>query len=315
MFSFDCEGKWGVADALGSGAHRSLTDDKLKTAYRRLLELMDYYGIPATFAFVGLFAEPAPEFAHLSDVLDSMARRSPDFLAPALADLRDGSRQGWHGAWAVDLVASQPIAHELAFHGVTHVPWDRMDNGLIEVEIGLFRALTSPIRYSRTMVFPRNRTGHLDAVRSLGIHGYRQGSKLSRAANYINEINPLPRVQFGGEILGGLVSIPAGYFVNWQHGLRQLIPREWSRQRAKLLMERAAVRSGSVVHFWLHPENIAQAPQTLGRIEDILSLARDARESGRAEVKTQLDFCIQVARQEVADNPGSAQTPRPFGRA
>jgi peptidoglycan/xylan/chitin deacetylase (PgdA/CDA1 family) len=295
IFSFDCEGKWGVADALAPATHRALTDDRLKQAYRRLLDLLARFETPATFAFVGLFAEPASHLARLRDRLDTMARLSPDYLTPALADLRDGSRQGWHGSWAVDLVASSRIAHEIAFHGVTHIPWDRMSEDLIEQEIGLFGALTSGVQHSRTMVFPRNRVACVETLRSLGIQGYRMSLNRPRAINFLDEVNQMPRLQFGDGADHGLTAIPAGYFVNWEHGLRRLIPRAWSRRRAKWLIRRA-VSAGSIVHFWLHPENIAQAPGTLARLKDILGLVREAREAGRGAVATQLGYCLDQIR-------------------
>jgi peptidoglycan/xylan/chitin deacetylase (PgdA/CDA1 family) len=303
IFSFDCEGKWGVADALTPATHRALTDERLKQAYRGLVDLLARFEIPATFAFVGLFAEPAPQMARLRDRLDTMARLSPDYLAPALSDLHHGSRQGWHGAWAVDLVASGRNAHEIAFHGVTHIPWDQMNKDVIAQEIGLHGALTSVVRRSRTMVFPRNRVARLDTLRSLDIQGYRMGLNRPRAINLLDEANPLPRLQFGARADPGLIAIPAGYFVNWQHGLRRLIPRAWSRRRAKWLIERAA-RAGSIVHFWLHPENIAQAPRTLARLEDILGLVRDAREAGRGEVITQTGYCLDSTQDNAEPCPG-----------
>jgi peptidoglycan/xylan/chitin deacetylase (PgdA/CDA1 family) len=303
IFSFDCEGKWGVADALAPATHRALTDERLKQAYRGLLDLLDRFDVAATFAFVGLFAEPATQLTRLRDRLDTMAILSPDYLAPALADLRHGSRQGWHGEWAVDLVASSRLAHEIAFHGVTHIPWDRMNEHVIEQEIGLFGALTSGVRHSRTMVFPRNRVARLDSLRSLGIEGYRMGLNRPRAINLLDEVYPLPRLQYGHVADHDLTAIPAGYFVNWQHGLRRLVPRAWSRRRAKWLIRRAAT-AGSTVHFWLHPENIAQAPRTLARLEDVLRLVDEAREAGRGEVVTQLGYCLDTIRDNAEQCPG-----------
>jgi hypothetical protein len=49
--------------------------------------------------------------------------------------------------------------------------------------------------------------------------------------------------------------------------------------------------SDGVVHYWLHPENIASAPATLGLLRMLLREVADAREAGRCEVMTQLDYC------------------------
>lgn len=67
------------------------------------------------------------------------------------------------------------------------------------------------------------------------------------------------------------LSIPAGgFFVNWMSGGRRLVPPALSRLRARRLLERAA-RTGEVVHYWTHPENIASAPATLGVLRGILA--------------------------------------------
>lgn len=314
IFSFDCEGKWGVADSLSPATHTALANDRLGEAYRKLVALLDQYQVPATFAFVGLFAEPAAELRNMRHPLDQMARLSPDYLAPALADARDGSRQGWHGDWAVDLVGSSRTSHELAFHGATHIPWDTMSDALLEQEIALYHSLTSPIGRSKTMVFPRNRVAHLDAVRSLGIGAYRLGLDRPRAINLLDEFNPLPKAQFSCSAVDGLIAIPAGYFVNWRHGLRRSIPRAWSRLRAQWLIERAA-RSGAVVHFWLHPENIARAPATLDSLEDILRLVRQSRDNGRGEVQTQIDYCRGLALQTGGRQPGCERMARRVPRS
>ena len=101
IFSLDCEGKWGVADILNPAFHRDLADEKLKAAYGEILAALDDFAIPATFAFVGAFAQPSAKFAEISDGLRMLAVKAPNYLGPALADIKHGSRQGWHGEWAV----------------------------------------------------------------------------------------------------------------------------------------------------------------------------------------------------------------------
>ena len=63
ILSLDCEGKWGVADHLTPANHAQLTDAKLREAYRSILDLLDRYAIPATFAYVGCFSLSAVELA------------------------------------------------------------------------------------------------------------------------------------------------------------------------------------------------------------------------------------------------------------
>src|SRR5689334_11237435 len=114
ILSLDCEGKWGVADQLTANVHRQLSDADLRIGYRNVLSLLDEFDVPATFAFVGLFAESGEGFRRLVPELQPLVSSSPDYLAPALADAERGSRQGWHGAWAIDALLASKTQHELA---------------------------------------------------------------------------------------------------------------------------------------------------------------------------------------------------------
>jgi hypothetical protein len=289
IFSLDCEGKWGVADQLHRDAHRTLSTERLREAYAGLLALLDRYDIAATFAFVGLFAEPAASVARLAGPLDDLAADFPEYLGPALADQRGGSRDGWTGDWAVDMVGSAKPAHEIAFHGATHVPWDRMDDRSLGKELALFGELSSPVAGSRTMVFPRNRVAHAERLPDIGIIGYRKGLNRSRLANLLAEFNPAPDPEQPMPA-SEPIAIPAGFFVNWQHGARRLVPRALGRGRVEHLLDRAKA-TGGIVHFWVHPENIASAPATLVRAEDILASAARARDNGHCIIQTQRDYC------------------------
>ncbi|MBA3527257.1 MAG: polysaccharide deacetylase family protein [Pseudomonadota bacterium] len=293
ILSLDCEGKWGVADGLGQREHEWLCDAKLGIAYKSILDLLDEYSVPATFAFVGLFAEPEESFSRLKPQIDALASRSPGFLGAALSDMVEGSRQGWHGAWAVEAVGSARTGHELALHGVTHVPWTSQDRNFFTEELGLWRMLSSPVRDSKTFVFPRNAVAHTELLAPAGLEGFRLGRKMSRVASLASEFNLRSRPErVVPPKAGEPVAIPAGYFVNWRHGLRRLVPAWVTRARFQALLDRAG--ETDVVHAWLHPENIASAPATLDLLRDIIRMIARQRDLGRCLPMTQLDFVRSV---------------------
>ena len=60
--------------------------------------------------------------------------------------------------------------------------------------------------------------------------------------------------------------------------------------RVRRLLRRAAI-SGEVVHYWLHPENLASAPATLSVLQMLVREMAEARESGHCQVVTQLGYC------------------------
>ena len=89
-----------------------------------------------------------------------------------------------------------------------------------------------------------------------------------------------------------MIAIPAGYFVNWQHGPRRIVPRELSARRAAHCL-RAAHRDDAVVHYWLHPENVASAPGTIDVLRDLLRLVANLRDRGDCKVVTQAQYCAE----------------------
>lgn len=292
ILSLDCEGKWGVADHLGRHERRCLTDAGLRRAYSAVLQLLDDYGMPATFAFVGVFGESATEFRRLRSEIDRLANKAPAYLGPALRDIDEGSREGWHGDWALEEVGAARQRHEIALHGVTHIPWGKIDRTLAAEELSLYPLLSGEVGRSRTFVYPRNEVAHVDLLNSIGIEGYRLAPRRrSRAVSLATEVNLLasPEADPSAETSAEPLPIPAGYFVNWQHGLRRLVPQAVSRARLAMMLKRAD-RRGGIVHMWLHPENIATAEATLSLLEGLVGQVAKLRDSGRCEVLTQLDY-------------------------
>lgn len=293
ILSLDCEGKWGVADSLTPEHRRDLNDERLEWGYRQILDLLDEHGVAATFAFAGLFSQSAEQFARLRPDVEAFARRTPDYLLPALRDIDETQGSGWHGAHLADAVADAPASHEIALHGVTHVPWTTMDEDQVEQEMQFFERLEGPVRDSRTFVYPRNFVAHLRLLGPHGIVGYRKAPpQRSRVASLTSEFDifarpeqPIPP--------NGLVVIPAGYFLNWRHGPRRLVPPAVTLKRAGRLLDRAT-RSGEIVHYWLHPENIATAPATLELLRGLIEEVARRRDSGACEIMTQFGYCQWV---------------------
>jgi peptidoglycan/xylan/chitin deacetylase (PgdA/CDA1 family) len=290
ILSFDCEGKWGVADVLTAEHGRDLASDRLRGAYRSILEILDEFEITATFAFVGAFAQSPGEFAQIRAAIEALGGPARSYLGPALRDINARAGDGWHGDDLVEQVAGSRAGHEIALHGVTHVPWTMLDEAGAEAEMALFRKLRGPVRESRTFVYPRNLVAHQEVLSRNGFAGYRAARPArSRALSLLSEFNLLERPQHPPPP-GNIVEIPAGFFLNWRRGLRRLVPPSVTRARAKRLLN-AAAADGAIVHYWLHPENVASAPATLELVRALSHEVARSRESGNCEVMTQLGYC------------------------
>jgi len=301
ILSLDCEGKWGVADLLSKIDTRSLSDQALRRAYEGIAQLLDRCDIPATFAFVGLFGETAEQFAKVREGVEVLAAKAPHYLRPALDEIDGGSPTGWHGAWAVDLIGAANARHEIALHGVSHVPWGKVGEDFVREELRLLEMLSGPVKGSKTFVYPRNDVGHAHLLPSAGIRGYRLAARArSRASSLLSEFNVRSPSERDGGIANGLVEIPAGYFVNWQSGLRKTVPHRLTRKRVIYMLDHAE-RTNGVVHLWLHPENIATAPTTLSLLAGILTLVADRRDQGRCRILRQIDYVAERTRSAAAE--------------
>ena len=293
ILSLDCEGKWGAADSLTTAHRRELTDDKLRVAYQTVLSLLDEYQIKATFAFAGAFSQSAVDFGRVRPEIERLSRIAPDYLLPALRDLDETNGTGWHGRHLVDAVTDSRTAHEVALHGVTHVPWTRMDDDFAEAEMHLFKSLEGPVRNSRTFVYPRNLVAHANILAAHGFAGFRTArSNRSRFSSLLSEFNTLeaPEQPARGN---GITPIPAGFFLNWRSGLRRLVPPAVTLLRARKLLDSASL-TGGVVHYWLHPENVATAPDTMELLRSVIREVAIRRDAGHCEVLTQLGYCRWV---------------------
>jgi hypothetical protein len=293
ILSLDCEGKWGVADLLDEQHRRDLSDERLRGAYGSILKILEQFQIPATFAFVGAFAQSPAGLARLRPAIEALGERSRAYLARAWREIDSGNVSGWHGHQLVEAVRESRASHEIALHGVTHVPWTAMDEASAEAEMAAFADLEGPVRESRTFVYPRNLVAHPQVLARHGFKGFRAAPRpRSRALSLLSEFNLLEQPE-RAQAPDGIVRIPAGFFLNWRHGLRRLVPPSVTRARARRLLD-AASRSGAVVHYWLHPENLASAPSTLGLLEALAREVGRARDAGACEVMTQLGYCASA---------------------
>lgn len=302
ILSLDCEGKWGVADHLTAGHHAAFSDERLREAYRGVLAALDEFDIRATCAFVGCFSLPAGALRSLRPALEDLAQDVPGYLQHVLRDSAEGSRQGWTGDWAVEAVATARAPHEIGLHGATHIPWTwpGLTEGVARRELGLLFDVRAPIlSRTTTYIFPRNADAHAHVLDEFGVAGLRQARvHPSRLASLASEFDLLARPEPDPPPARPL-RIPAGYFVNWLSGFRKMVPHAVSRARARLLMERAA-RTGEVVHYWTHPENLASAPATLTLLRGILEDVARMRDAGRCEVLTQDQYCRRLDPAHVA---------------
>lgn len=300
IISFDCEGKWGMADHLGPLEHSALDDASLAEAYDRLVSLLGRYGTPATFAFVMAFVLDRVEREEFGDLLRPIDQ-SDAWMNDAMRE-RAAHPEGWFVPSSLARVIEGGI-HEVACHGFSHRSLGEGEISASGVDRELEAAAAVASRKGlrlETMIFPRNRVGHLTALQRHGYRGYRtrrQERRLvpSPVANLAEEFNPLRSAE---HVLtpqpGEIVAIPHGHFFNWRHGMRRAVPPAMTVWRWRAMLDQAANR-GRVAHLWLHPHNFITGPGTWKPFELVLAHACRLREAGRLQIVTQADYCSAVS--------------------
>ena len=321
IVSLDCEGKWGMADALEPYHHALLTDDSLAAVYEQIKSLFARYEIAATFAFVMAFTLAPAQRPAFAQLLDRDPHRKDEWLSYYWRALEEGHGEGWFQARALETIRAED-RHEIACHGFCHRPLGDESLSEAEAEAEIDAALAVAAMQGvelRTFVYPRNEIGHLDVLRRAGFLGYRERlrrpvSGLGRALRLSEEFNLWPsrqHVERPGP--DGLVAIPPGYFFNWRFGARRRVPA-WVTVRRWRNLIGATARSGGVAHLWFHPHNLITAPDTARSLETVLAYAARLRDAGKLEIVTQRDYCREVLASSGSPagpggRPGYAFTP------
>lgn len=301
LLTLDTELAWGTFDRGGRTKYRALFE-QTRPPIRRLLDLLDEYSIPATWAFVG----------HL--LLDRCEREKgtthPEVLRPSYGwhpgdwhALDPGTDlEGdpfWYGADILEWVRGRKVAHEIGTHTFSHVIMDdpACTREIAASQLAACRELHRSHGLELTsMVFPRNRVAHLDVLREAGIVAYRGPEEswlrnlrgnVRRAGHLAHRLLALPPPTYPleGRVENGLVNLPASILLLPYHGVRRFIPA-WSRFRQARLGIVAAAQLGEIFHLSFHPFNLPTSEKLLEILERIFRLVVDLRQRGKIETRT-----------------------------
>lgn len=273
--SLDCEGLWGMADQTEFVNRGIVNSRTLKSAYDTILQTLSKNNLKATAAFVTCFAAEIEAVHNCIPIFERMEAVSPQWFENVLPVVRNRNFDGWNGN---DFYRSMTAAgHEIAWHGTTHLPLSvQTPSEALDLELELTQKLLSTLGpWPRSIVFPRNKVGHLSLLRKQGFDTYRSslpGGTARVLFEQINEWNIFDRrvaemPRFENE---WCVS-PPGYFLNWTSGPRALVPVAVTVSRWVSLLK-AAANSGGYVHMWFHPHNLITAPSMKIAFEEIMRI-------------------------------------------
>lgn len=301
ILSFDCEGKWGMADDSAMASNNPINGDSLTKAYTQIFEILERHKIAATFALVGLFAGGYEQYVDSrGELLDSEPHR--DWLNVPERAFAAGFQDGWFYPELVNQIKARGN-HEIASHSFTHLP---LHNGgvaeksfLTELKfVNQWKAQNS-LELS-TFIYPRNQIKFEEQLSNFDFLGYRQcdiqNSAYANRFQILQDECNIGRKSDKHSVSTRPIAIPPGTFLNWRHGPRRIIPKWVTLKRWSNVLDHA-VFSGGVAHLWLHPHNLITARGQVELFEDAISRVAKAQNSGLIKSVTQAEYCKEIAQQ------------------
>lgn len=301
ILSFDCEGKWGMADDPAMAMINPIGYNSLVKAYARIFEILERHEVPATFALVGLFAGGYEEYVESRDqLLESKPHNS--WLRIPEQSFAAGITDGWFYPELIERIRSQGM-HEIASHSFTHLP---MHNEGVAEELFLIE-LKFVDEWKKknsvelnTFIYPRNQIRFENQLSEFNYVGYRQcdiqNSAYANRFQILQDEFNIVRKSDAHSTSAKPIAIPPGTFLNWRHGPRRVIPKWVTLMRWSNVLDHA-VASGGVAHLWMHPHNLITARGQIELFEDAVLRVAKAQKSGFIKSVTQAEYCKEIAQQ------------------
>lgn len=299
--SLDFELIWGTVDLFGPEKFARACEVERAAVIDRLLDLMVEFEVPATWCVLGhLFLESCPKTCagpHPEMERPHHAWHPADWYAD---DPRSNETDAplFYGRSLVKKIQACAVPQEIGSHSFSHVifgdPGCSRETAESELAacVRLGRELGIELR---SFAFPRNRVGHLEALRQYGFSCFRgpepnwyESDRWPQLLQRFGRLFDVLRVATPPVVLprrceAGLWDIPGSAMYFPMHGGRQYLPVSWRIRRAKKGLN-AAARQRRIFHFWFHPTNLADATeQMFSGLREIFEHARKLRDRGELD--------------------------------
>jgi peptidoglycan/xylan/chitin deacetylase (PgdA/CDA1 family) len=301
VLSLDAELAWGFHD------YETLPESRVaasRESWLQLLELLDDFDVPATWAVVGHLFLDSCDGEH-ADHPTSDGWFDPD---PGTWEGRD---EVWYGSKLVDAIENADVDHEIGSHTFSHVNMSEVSREVASAEMRTCVELAEKRGLSvDSFVFPRNYVGNRDVLAAYGVKCYRGNqprrwydrSLLGSAAKFLGwpTGTVAPKLVTPEEDEYGLVNLPASMFLfSYEGRLRAAAERLTEDPvvaMAKRGIDRAATED-AVFHVWLHPNNLTDE-RDFDRIEAILEHVDVVRAQTGLSVETMGEIAADVKDDE-----------------
>lgn len=295
VISIDVELAWGrVHHGVGPGSDTLFDEERRSVA--AMLDLMQRYGISATWAVVGhLFLDRCEP---VSGVHHPELRRAPyswfegDWFAddPGTTVHRD---PWWYAPDLIDVIEACPVNQEIGSHSFSHqiVGDPAYDPDIFRSELSASRDAAASVGVQLgSFVYPRNAIDHQHVLTEQGFVAYRgltphrfpgRSPLQRRILAAVDSVVPLASTAVRPSMEGALCNVSQTYLFDPDSRLaRRLGARLWSKVITRRLSH--AARNRSLFHVWFHSHDIAKAPdRALRALEHLFQATNRERKAGR----------------------------------
>lgn len=296
--SLDLELIWGTLDLFGPAKFSRACQIEREVVIDRLLDLLTEFDVPATWCIVGhLFLDKCAS-QHAELARPHHAWHPADWYANDPGGTEETAPL-FLGRSLVQKIKDCPVTQEIGSHSFSHVIFG--DPGctgeVAESELAECVRLAGEMGLElRSFAFPRNRVGHLAALRQFGFGIFRgpepnwyESEKYPELVRRFGRLFDVLRVATPPVVMprrdeSGLWDIPGSAMYFPMHGGRRFLPVSWRIRRAIKGLD-AAARQRGIFHFWFHPTNLADETENMfAGLRAIFVHARNLRDRGQLDL-------------------------------
>lgn len=300
VFSLDTELAWGTLNWRRQQSQKTTRNGETeRRTIERLVEIMDDFGVVATWAITGHLFYGKCEDCEVCPVLELKDRDQ------SFEQIWHTNHPMWYGSDVVELLMSRATSHEIAFHGYTHKRFGDLTSQEAQVEVDEWLRLARRKNIvPTTVIFPQGSISHLDVFREAAFTCYRGHDvphpvfsipgigKAVRRLNGMLSVLP-PRVYTLPLAPSGLVNLPSSQWL-FRTNRRIEASLDWlNLQRIRFYgtvkaIDRAA-RESKIIHLWAHPHEF-QTEKDFDKLRFVFGRFAKHANNGRLESITMADL-------------------------
>lgn len=314
VLSLDTEIAWADAGKLPQAIYKDRFNN-YQAIVTRLIDLLDTYQIPSTWAIVGaLLLNDMDEL----DVEEPVyAWSEPQLPSSALFHTLAYDNPGWyHYPQVLDLIQNAKVEHEIGTHTFTHVYADdpATTRSIFVSQLAAVKQDFEKYNLVATsIIFPRNEINYLDvlppqsitAYRGIELNWYHQiPGQLNRAAHYLDRLLAITPPTYDVTKFvedSKLINLPSSQFLLHYDGIRKWIPTYSRVLQAKRGIN-AAIKKKQLYHLWFHPHNLGSSDKMFDALEQILAYVATMRDQNKIKVMTMQQVANSILTHEEYTN-------------